>query len=203
MALCMMILRNGAGQHLPAIVDRPDMLVRMYKWLVTTQMVYMFNLWLCRVSGLAFYARLNPMPRFMTYLRLSFAFVTLVWVVQTLICALQCVPLAALWDKNVKGWCMGSGTVFVSTGVLTIACDSLILLLPVKIVLSLQTTIARKIALLGILCFGVLYASLCPYTFVANILPPQRDCVRPPSSCLRARTTNITSQEHPFSDWSR
>ncbi|KAL4796253.1 hypothetical protein BDV19DRAFT_361281 [Aspergillus venezuelensis] len=152
MSLCLMILRNGAGKHLPSL--SPDSLVRMYKWLVTTQMVYMFNLWLCRVSGLAFYARLNPMPQFILYLRLSLAFVTLVWVIQALIIGLQCVPLAALWGE-VEGWCMGSGATFVSTGALTIVCDSLVLLLPVKIVLSLQATVARKVALLGVLCFGV------------------------------------------------
>lgn len=155
MALCMMILRYGSGRHLAALVSTPDTLVKMYKWLVTTQMVYMFNLWLCRISGLAFYARLNPMPQFILYLRLSFAFITAVYIAQTLIIALQCVPLAALWGA-VEGKCMGSKIVFISTGALTIACDSLILLLPVKIVMSLQAKLARKLALLLVLCFGIL-----------------------------------------------
>ncbi|KAF9893434.1 hypothetical protein FE257_010746 [Aspergillus nanangensis] len=154
MALCIMILHYGSGRHLAALVSNPDTLVHMYKWLVATQIVYMFNLWLCRVSGLAFYARLNPMPQFILYLRLSFAFVTAVYIAQTLIIALQCVPLAALWGA-VEGKCMGSEIVFVSTGALTIACDTLILFLPVKIVLSIQAKLARKLALLGILCFGI------------------------------------------------
>ncbi|KAJ5929144.1 hypothetical protein N7454_006992 [Penicillium verhagenii] len=100
MSLCMMILRYGSGRHLAALIDHPEELVKMYKWLVATQMVYMFNLWLCRVSGLAFYARLNPMPRFILYLRLSFGFVTAVYIAQTLIIALQCIPLAALWGSR-------------------------------------------------------------------------------------------------------
>lgn len=155
MGLCMMILRNGSGRHLAALVSTPETLVRMYKYLVTTQIVYMFNLWLCRISGLAFYARLNPMPQFILYLRLSFAFITAVYIAQTLIIALQCIPLPALWGEG-EGKCMGSKIVFVSTGALTIVCDSLILLLPVKIVMSLQAKLARKLALLGILCFGIL-----------------------------------------------
>ncbi|KAJ5358369.1 uncharacterized protein N7496_010782 [Penicillium cataractarum] len=154
MALCMMLLRYGSGRHLAALVSTPETLVKMYKWLVTTQLVYMFNLWLCRVSGLAFYARINPMPQFILYLRVSFAFISAVYIAQTLIIALQCIPLAALWGA-VEGKCMGSKIVFVSTGALTIACDSLILILPLKIVLSLQTKLARKLALLGILCFGI------------------------------------------------
>lgn len=157
MSLCMMILHYGSGRYLAALMlESPEDLVHMYKWLFTTQMVYMFNLWLCRVSGLAFYARINPMPQFILYLRLSFAFITSVYVAQTLIIALQCIPLQAMWDQTVKGKCMGSGIVFISTGALTIACDSLILLLPIKIVMTLQASITRKIALLGILCFGVL-----------------------------------------------
>jgi hypothetical protein len=42
----MMILRYGSGRHLAALVSIPEMLANIYKWLVTTQMVYMFNLWL-------------------------------------------------------------------------------------------------------------------------------------------------------------
>ncbi|KAL2821327.1 hypothetical protein BDW59DRAFT_164210 [Aspergillus cavernicola] len=154
MSCCVMILHYGSGRHLAALVTNPETLVNMYKWLVTTQLVYMFNLWLCRISGLAFYARLNPMPQFILYLRLSFAFVTAVFVAQMLIIGLQCIPLSALWGA-VEGRCMGSRIVFVSTGALTIACDSLILLLPVKIVLNLQVKLARKLALLAILCFGI------------------------------------------------
>ncbi|KAL4866832.1 hypothetical protein BDV12DRAFT_210289 [Aspergillus spectabilis] len=173
MACCMMILHYGSGRHLAALLATPETLVHMYKWLFTTQMVYMFNLWLCRIAGLAFYARLNPMPQFLFYLRLSFAFVTAVYVAQTLIIALQCIPLAALWSpQTVQGRCMGSEAVFVSTGALTIACDSLILFLPVKIVVSVQARWARKIALLGVLCFGVLASILRMVAMIISIQHP-------------------------------
>ncbi|KAL4740242.1 hypothetical protein BDV11DRAFT_214525 [Aspergillus similis] len=170
MALCSQILRYGSGRHLVALLKTPETLVRMYKWLVTTQMVYMFNLWLCRVSGLTFYARLNPMPRFILYLQLSFAFVTAVWVAQSLIIALQCIPLEALWDTSITDKkCMGSAVVFISTGALTIVCDSLILLLPVQIVMGLQAKTARKLALLGILCFGVFTSILRMVSMIVSV----------------------------------
>ncbi|KAL3481253.1 hypothetical protein BJX99DRAFT_243869 [Aspergillus californicus] len=171
MGCCVMILHYGSGRHLAALVSTPETLVNMYKWLVTTQAVYMFNLWLCRVSGLAFYARLNPMPQFMLYLRLSFAFVSAVLVAQELIIGLQCIPLSALWDGG-EGRCMGSKTVFVSTGALTIACDSLILLLPVQIVMSLQVKMARKVALLGVLCFGILTSALRLVSMIVSVQHP-------------------------------
>jgi hypothetical protein len=146
-----MVIHYGSGQHLAALMGNPETLVHMYKWLVGAQLVYTFNLWLCRISGLAFYARLNPMPRF----RISFAFVTAVYVAQTLIIALQCVPLAAL-RGGAEGKCMGSKTVFISTSRLTIVCDSLVLLLPMNIIFSLHAKFMRKLALGLVLCVGVL-----------------------------------------------
>ncbi|KAJ5178257.1 uncharacterized protein N7500_000956 [Penicillium coprophilum] len=146
LGLSIMVIHYGSGQHLAALMNDPETLVHMYKWLVGAQLVYMFNLWLCRVSGIAFYARLNQMPRFILYLRISFAFVTFVYVAQTLIVALQCIPLAALWG-GAEGKCMGSVTVFISTSGLTIACDLLVLLLPINIIFSL-TSILRMVSMI-------------------------------------------------------
>ncbi|KAJ5612068.1 hypothetical protein N7510_005262 [Penicillium lagena] len=156
MALSLMDVHYGGGQHLMVIMGHPKNLVLMYKWLVAAQMIYFLSLWHCRVSGLFFYARLNPMPRFQLYLRISFAFVTAVFVSQALVIALQCIPLQALWDPTVKGKCIGSTAVFLSTSVLTIICDSLILILPTKIVLGLQVNLIRKLVLWFVICFGVL-----------------------------------------------
>ncbi|KAJ5449455.1 uncharacterized protein N7458_005904 [Penicillium daleae] len=108
------------------------------------------------------------MPQFILYLRLSFASITAVYISQTLIIALRCIPLAALWGA-VEGKCMGSKIVFISTGALTIACDSLIFLLPVKIVMSLQAKLARKFALLGILCFGVFTSILRMISMIVSV----------------------------------
>ncbi|KAJ6095581.1 hypothetical protein N7486_006327 [Penicillium sp. IBT 16267x] len=154
MALSVMVVRYGGGEHLQDLIKDPEKMVKMYKWLVAAQMIYFAALWICRVSGLAFYARLNPMPKFKIYLRIASAFVTAVWVAQTLIIALQCIPLQALWDSSVSGKCLTSTQVFISTSVMTIICDSLILILPVNIVLNLQVNLARKATLLFVFCFG-------------------------------------------------
>ncbi|KAJ5633695.1 hypothetical protein N7528_001537 [Penicillium herquei] len=155
MAFSIQTVRYGAGQHLMDLISNPAEMVLMYKWLVTAQMIYFTTLWVCRVSGLAFYSRLNPMPQFQLWMRLSFGFVTAVWITQSLIIGLQCIPLQALWDSSIKGKCMTSTDVFISTSVLTIVCDSLILLLPLNIVNKLQVNTARKISLLFVFCFGI------------------------------------------------
>ncbi|KAJ5833374.1 hypothetical protein N7474_001685 [Penicillium riverlandense] len=155
MALSLMDVHYGCGQHVATLISHPENMVLMYKWLVAAQMVYFLSLWLCRVSGLFFYSRLNPMPQFQLYMRISFVFVTAVFVSQALVIAVQCIPLQALWDPTVKGKCMGSTAVFLSTSVLTIVCDSLILILPTKIILGLHVNFMRKLVLGFVVCFGV------------------------------------------------
>ena len=156
MALSYKVLENGAGQHIYALVSDPEKLVLLYKYLVAAQLVYMVALWVCRVSGLAFYQRLNSAPRFVLYLRLAFAFVTAVFIAQLLLITLQCIPLSGLWDTTVKAKCLTSKVVFITTASMTIVCDALILLLPMNIVFKLKANMKRKVALTFVLCFGVL-----------------------------------------------
>jgi hypothetical protein len=150
------VLHHGAGRHLAAL--DPTAAPPLYKWLVAGQLIYMFNLYICRLSGLAFYARLNSMPQYVFYLRLSFGFITAVYICQTLIIALQCIPLSALWDPAVqgKGRCISTMVVNYVTASMTIVCDSIVLLLPMNIIWTLKAKLARKVALGVVLCFGVL-----------------------------------------------
>ncbi|KAJ5356653.1 hypothetical protein N7517_011262 [Penicillium concentricum] len=120
------------GQHLAAFMDEPEGMMHVYKWLVGAQLVYVFNIRPCPISGISFYAHLNQIPRFTLFLRISFAFVTILHMAQTLIIALRCVPLGDLW--GVEGKCMGSVIIFISTSGLAIACDLLVLLLPMNII---------------------------------------------------------------------
>ncbi|KKY18427.1 hypothetical protein UCRPC4_g04896 [Phaeomoniella chlamydospora] len=152
MALSFQVLKYGAGRHI--YVLKTAGMVQLYKWLVAAQLVYMLALYVCRISGLAFYARLNPLPRYRLYLWISFGFVTAVYITQTLIIALQCIPLEALWGAA-EGKCMGSKAVFISTAVMTIVCDSLVLVLPLNIVFTVKASLTRKISLAVVLCFGV------------------------------------------------
>ncbi|KAL4887260.1 hypothetical protein BJY04DRAFT_212304 [Aspergillus karnatakaensis] len=160
LAVMLQVLHHGAGRHLAAI--DPLSAPPLYKWLVAGQLIYMLNLYICRLSGLAFYARLNNMPRYVFYLRLSLGFITAVYIAQTLIIALQCIPLATLWG-GATGKCISTMVVNIVTATMTIVCDSIVLLLPVNIIWSLKAKVARKVALGVVLCFGVfaVVASIC------------------------------------------
>lgn len=154
MALTIKVFDNGAGLHLAAVIINNTM-VPLYKWLVSAQLTYCIALWTCRMSGLLFYRRLDQSRTFTIMIWISIAFVSAVGLAQTLILALQCIPLSALWGAT-TGVCMGNKTAFISTAVMTVICDAIVLLLPFSIIFKLKANLKRKIALAIVLGFGVL-----------------------------------------------
>jgi len=155
MALCLKIIDLGCGLHIWAIP--PPTLVSMFKQLYAVQLIYTTALWLCRVSGLAFYSRLcKDVTRFRTHMWLASIFVTAVFIAQFLILALQCIPIQALWHDG-PGQCMTTRAAFISTAAMTITCDSIIMLIPVRIIWDLKMNRRRKILLALTLLVGVLY----------------------------------------------
>lgn len=154
MALCLLCVRYGAGIHMAAL--EPPELVRLIRHVVALQLIYHIGLWVLRMSGLAFYARLwKNADRSRSHMMMASAFVTAVAVAQILILALQCIPLKALW-RDGPGQCMTQYAVFISTASMTIVCDSLVLLIPLRIIWHLKMTLRRKIALALVLLFGAL-----------------------------------------------
>ena len=153
--LCLKVIALGAGLHTFAFT--PAMLVPFLKHLVALQLVYHATLWMVRISGLAFYARVcNNAPAFRFHMWIAFGFVTVVFLAQFLILALQCIPLKAVWGDG-PGTCLPIRTTFISTAAMTIVCDALVLLIPLRVIWVLQTDLRRKFILAFVLLFGVLY----------------------------------------------
>jgi len=183
--LCLKILDYGAGLHIWAIPL--DTRVLMLKHLVAVQLVYTAGLWVCRISGLAFYARLcKDVAHFKIYMWCAFAFVTAIFIAQFLVLALQCIPLKALWHDG-PGKCMSIKFTFISTAASTIVCDSIILLIPVRIVWGLKMTRRRKVLLLMVLLVGVLYVNLFPHVS-SHIVKQQESWMKENTADLRSYT---------------
>lgn len=135
---------------------QPAGLMIMGHWLVATQFMYFLTLGLARWSGLWFYYRLSPFNPFLLWLKMACGLVTAILFIQALIIGFQCVPLSAAWDGS-EGTCLGSRVIFLTTGLLTIFCDCVILILPIYIVRQLKAqTWKRKAALALVMCCGFL-----------------------------------------------
>lgn len=147
------VLEYGGGRHLRAVP--PPARASLYEWLVAAELASVVGLYLCRLSALALYARLDPAPGFRRYLLAASVFVTALSLVQLLVTALQCVPLAALWG-GAEGTCMSAEAFHLSTGLLTIVVDAVILALPVEIIISAIVSRYNRYALGALVAFAVL-----------------------------------------------
>lgn len=81
--------------------------------------------------------------------------ITAVSLAQLLITGLQCVPLAALWGAA-EGTCIGAEALHLSTGLLTIIIDAVLLALPITLILSAIVSRYNRIALGALVAFAVL-----------------------------------------------
>ncbi|KAI9041850.1 uncharacterized protein KD926_006395 [Aspergillus affinis] len=152
-----MVVLSGGGRHLIAVVnDDPAALDKLTLWMGISSTIYIINLVVCRISGILFYARLNSMPRFVLYLRLTCLFVVAAFLVQVVVTIIRCLPIADIWKKKENSErCFGAATISYNSA-LTLSADLLVLILPTNIILSLKATLSRKILLGIILSFGML-----------------------------------------------
>lgn len=112
----------------------------------------MFN----KVSILALYLRIfslsNPVRRGS---KLLISVVVLWSVASILMTILQCVPIKASWDDRVSNAsCLNDTAIWYQYAVINITTDIMILLLPVRDVLRLQTRIKQKLGLLAMFSLG-------------------------------------------------
>jgi hypothetical protein len=123
------VIDHGANKHMAAIPSQDRTMV--FTHLFATHLLYIVTLWLCRISGLAFYARITKnVARLRTILFISSAVVSLILVAQLLLISVQCIPLEKSWNPMIKGKCLSNVTVIlptVGTSKSTYNCYTLVL----------------------------------------------------------------------------
>jgi hypothetical protein len=88
----------------------------MFKHVIAAQIAYMITLWLCRISALAFYARISKnVVQLQTILVISWVVVSVTLVGQLLIVSLQCLPIYKMRNPMIKGGCINDVTIFLPT----------------------------------------------------------------------------------------
>jgi hypothetical protein len=90
-----------------------------------------------------------------------------IWVVMTIVWLwvasevlgtfLMCRPINYNWDFTVKGTCGNRNAGFVAAAALNTATDIMVLVLPMPFIWKLQLSTARKLSLIFLFSFGLLY----------------------------------------------
>ena len=80
--------------------------------------------------------------------------VTLWWMAVIIVSLLQCRPLKALWDPDVKGSCISTQKFFYGNSIPNIVTDAALIALPVHLVLQLPLELSHRIALVFAFALG-------------------------------------------------
>lgn len=161
--LCIELIQLGSGRHFAYIeyVLPVDIVLRTQVLDFAAHIIYTTALVVCRLSGLAFYARICKQHR---------RFRMAIWVIAGVIVAgflpqlfliiFHCTPVTGYWPY---GWepvadkyvCLQWGIVYVTNSVISLLCDFLLFGIPIAMLRGLNMPSKRKVQLGCILLPGI------------------------------------------------
>ena len=144
----------GLGQHIAHIhTSHP----RLDLALFVMNLIYSTGLTLVKLSVLLFYARVFRTVR--TY-RISFwivGFMIVAWYIAIdFLVIFSCIPVQKSWNTSIPGHCLDRQAEFVGAAIPNILTDFILLVLPMPMLWHIQSTVRRKIALVGVFAAGYL-----------------------------------------------
>ena len=144
----------GLGKPM-AQVPLPD-LKKGLRVLWVLSWLYNIQIWLSKLSALAFYARIfSPGNK---------KFRLALWIVAGLVCAwivavlvsliLQCNPPQQAWERSIPGACRDPYNWWLASGLSSFILDLIILLIPLPMLWRLQVKPSRKGLIIGVFISG-------------------------------------------------
>ena len=146
----------GMGQHIIFVNNPPGLakverayssstgLLTYVKDVVAAEVFYNITIATIKSSILCLYHRIFPL-RWLQNLSIGIgSFIIAYSVAFIFIDVFQCVPLSTLWDAKTQGTCVDLDAAIISSGVLNVLTDFIILCLPLKPLLRLQVSPVKK-----------------------------------------------------------
>ncbi|KAK0772168.1 hypothetical protein LTS02_018052, partial [Friedmanniomyces endolithicus] len=168
MSLCIVLIHLGSGRHLAyiqyildnAIINTTEVLD------FCAHITYTTALLTCRLSGLAFYARITEgSHRLVWTIRAAAGFIIMAYLAQTFLIIFHCLPITGLWPYSFQPevnhyTCLQWGEVYVTNSVISLLCDMVLLAIPVSLITRLRVDSATKIRLFLVLMPGLLVVAI-------------------------------------------
>ena len=164
LVLSLIMMRIGAGRHIEyfQFVMDGDQQNTVEYLDFASHLLYTTALFICRLSGLAFYHRIGENhSRLSWIINASAVFLTLAYLPQMILLLVHCLPVTGLWpwpwqDSYKDYTCMTWGAVYVTNSALSLVCDFVIFVIPAAIISSVRRTNIKKMRLSLVLFPGVL-----------------------------------------------
>lgn len=167
-SLCIVLIHLGSGRHflyIQYILDNRT--INQTEVLdFAAHLIYTTALLLCRLSGLAFYARIsNRNEKLIWAIRIAAIFITAAYLPQIFLIIFHCLPVTGFWPyafqsevNNFK--CLQWGEVYVTNSVISLICDLILFTIPSAIIAMLQLSLYRKIMLSLVMMPGLLVIAI-------------------------------------------
>ncbi|CZT09297.1 related to integral membrane protein [Rhynchosporium agropyri] len=108
-----------------------------------------------KISILHLYRRVFPVDETIIHSHIVGALVLAWWLVGSGLTIVSCLPVERLWiGPSAGGYCFNFNIYWMSMGAVEIVIDTLLLILPVRMVLGLQLSRQQKVLVVGIFALG-------------------------------------------------
>lgn len=158
----------GLGKHIWNIPPLNVILLR--KIYYTVQIFYVFIISLAKVSILCFYLRVIPGDRFARIAKICIVWMMCHFFGFLMAVVLECVPISAVWDTDIKGRCVNSQALGFAGAGASIFEDFVLILLPISELRTLTLDWKKKAVLIFMFALGsfVCIASIIRLRFMFN-----------------------------------
>ncbi len=146
---------EGVGYHVDSLSQHA--VHNISKWLLITEIIYIWNLCWTKLSLLMMYYRIFHLPGFKKQVIAVGAFVVCWAITISFLFTFICKPVEKLWIPELEGKCLNEVGVWLANASSTIFSDIVILLLPIPQIWRLHLKKSEKIGLTVVFGLGFLY----------------------------------------------
>ena len=162
--LSLILIRLGSGRHIEYIqyvLDNPTT-NKTQVLDFAAHVLYTTALFICRLSGLAFYRRIGERHRrIIRTIDCAVVILILALIPQIVLLIVHCKPVTGLWPyawqaESANFTCLAWGQVYVTNSGLSLFCDMIIFAIPAALIVSIKRSVPGKVKLSLLLLPGVL-----------------------------------------------
>lgn len=157
------LVPNGIGKD--AWTLDPETVAKFAFYFYILEVLYTAAVALIKITFLVFYFRIFTSTSSRTWTRpllwLALAFAVLLGIISVCVAAVQCLPVSYYWDRykneSAVGHCIPIEPLAWANGVLSVALDLLIILIPLAEVIKMQMHWKKKAGVILMFLLGTLY----------------------------------------------
>ncbi|KAI1387104.1 uncharacterized protein F4822DRAFT_273744 [Hypoxylon trugodes] len=141
------ILGGGVGRHVYDLKESDPRLLILYLKLFTSSHILWSSSNVCvKFSALSLYPVLfHPIKKLWNYCRCLMGITVAYFIIVLVGSFLLCHPVEFNWYKTIQGgWCKNQNLLYLTTGIISLAIDALIVVLPLPVLFGLQIRPTKK-----------------------------------------------------------